>query len=161
MKHNLSLRATTDSIALDATCHSDKDAICRMTCHDGCESYNIAKHYNGTYLDDEGHELVTGNCNAIEWFLLDDEMLSCLVTSKWVPLADNMEIDVEWIGDGWEWCPTGAAIEQILNPDGKTPPSDQQAASKVQKMGNYAIGRLLAVGQKLATAKSKRTKSSE
>lgn len=92
------MRVTLDREALRLVpeCHEPPDAVCRVACVAGCESFGYPEHE---------HELVpVPSCNAVE-FLSNSDVECCCDFSSEVPLRDGMPIEVTWDGDGYSWFP--------------------------------------------------------
>jgi hypothetical protein len=88
--HTLHVFIDRDQLCAAIQCHEPEGASCRLNCPNGCESWPCE------------HELVTGSCNAVEWFGAVS-VEECYGATDRQPVYDGMPVVVGWDGDGWFW----------------------------------------------------------
>ena len=88
-RHSISWYIDAGSIYGLTVCESDESAACRQHCPEGCETWPC------------GHELVSGDCNVVEWFD-NDGLDNCCAYEVSRHLRDGA-ITVKWEGDFWSW----------------------------------------------------------
>ena len=91
--HSVSWTIDQTRVQGTVTCHCAVGADCRMTCLEGCESWNVVDHV---------HELVdNGACLFVEWMEATDGVLEAH-NGPAQPLRDGF-IDPDTSGDNWTW----------------------------------------------------------
>lgn len=93
MGHTLSVQMIDEEIKLSLECHEPERAWCRLTCPEGCETWD-------TFHD---HELVDyGSCLAVEW----SEGVGVAEAHEGGPhdLSHGMPVHVWWQSEGWMWA---------------------------------------------------------
>jgi hypothetical protein len=90
--HSMRLTIEVGSVVADWTCIADEGAACRMTCPEGCETWDD---------DHWPHRLVDkGECNAVEW--LDNDAWDETYGGDPEHLRSG-PVEVWWNGDGYSW----------------------------------------------------------
>ena len=84
-------------VTLSLNCHETGRVACRLTCSEGCESWNEHTHE---------HVLIpTDECNAVVWMGDNAEEYCSTISDKPFPLHDGMPIELDWEGDTYIWAP--------------------------------------------------------
>ena len=89
--HSVAWMLDGDWLEGTVTCHATEGADCRLTCPDGCASWDSLDHQ---------HELVDGGeCNFVEW-VANDGVLDTHM-GKHIPVDGFIE--PEWNDDHFTW----------------------------------------------------------
>jgi hypothetical protein len=113
-EHEIIWTLDTDTVRAEAVCHAPVDAVCRVTCAEGCEEWFAERDDQGWFHTPGSHEQVikhrltstkTGECNVTE-FLNNGDDFEEIGHGQGRGLVEigRLPIKTNWEGDYYSWA---------------------------------------------------------